>query len=198
MTWLVGMITMADQVDQTFLSLKAAKQLMDSLKEYTSQMGMPLDLAQMSIMITTLTESWLNYWGFIIGFGLLAAPLIWYVSGWGFNLLIKWSGDLECNKTYGRMIFIYTYMVYCLPRMLVLLIETMFYKNDSSVLDVDFKSPAVFLLMLVFVILPFWSWINAYIAVRKTFMVDTKKSLFWFIGLPMVWYFFTLWQPLWS
>jgi len=196
MTWLVGALTIADQVDETSVSLKSAQKLADSLKDYTSQMGMPLDMTKMNTDVHMLTDSWLNYWGFVLGLGLLIAPLIWYISGWGFNLFIQWSGDPNYNKTYGRMIYIYTSMIYCLPRVLDLFCETVFYKDDNTALDVDAKSISAFLLAVVFAILPFWSWITAYIAVRKNFVVQTKKAIFWFVGLPAVWYFLTLWQPL--
>lgn len=196
MTWLVGAVTIADQVDETSVSLKSAKQLVDSLKDSTLQLGMPVDMTQINASIHTLTDSWLNYWGFVLGLGFLIMPLIWYLSGWGFNLLIQWSGDPNYNRTFGRMIYIYTSMIYCLPRIMVLFYETVFYKNDDVALSTDTKSIVAFLLALLLAILPFWSWIAAYIAVKKNFSVQAKKSIFWFIALPAVWYFLTLWQPL--
>ncbi len=126
-----------------------------------------------------LTESWFNYWAFVLGIGVICGFVAWYLGGWWYQKRLNWSGAKDVSPTSARLVYVYQDVVQSLPVVLVSIVQTLMYFNYMEAWEADeYWSSMVGIFF-------FWSCFTSYRAVQTTFSVQVWKARIWFLILPV-------------
>lgn len=129
---------------------------------------------------------WLLFWVSAASYGVIRGAMQWFIGGWWYNVRIEWClADLmvEHNKRLGREIYMYNQLFYALPNVALYLVLTIFCTNFFGWLDLSaaVRIGVVLLLGACSLMTAFYS----YKRVRVHFEMDHKKTLTWFLILPL-------------
>lgn len=133
-----------------------------------------------------LSESWLNFWVFVLGFGVLNAFILFYLGGWWYRKRLEWSGVSTPDRDLARQVYVYQDLVQSAPTLVLLAVETIVFSNYREAYGTDELWSAS---SLVFV---FWSCWTSYVAATTTFQLSKTKARIWFLVLPVLLYVVTL------
>lgn len=128
--------------------------------------------------IAMITDTWINYWGFVIVYGSISAVFLWWIGGWWYRKRLEWSGAVDPDHRLARVVYIYASFVLAAPIVISSLIYTTFYDSYTEAYNADE------LWSLLILIFPFWSLVTSYIGIRTTFEVSKWKASIWFVILP--------------
>ena len=159
-TWIFGISNTMDRIDKEMLKT---------------------DLHARSVnesFISFVTDSWLNYWAFVLASGAIGAIFLWWIGGWWYRKRLNWCGDQEADHRLTRVVYIYASFVVAAPALIITLIQTGMYDNYAQAYASEDIWPIIFL------IFPFWSLVTSYIGIRTVFDVSKWKARVWFIILP--------------
>ncbi|MFK8011293.1 MAG: hypothetical protein AB8B80_04580 [Marinicellaceae bacterium] len=157
--YFMGITSVADRIDTNIL------------KAYSG--GKPNEL------IMSATTNWINYWGVVLGFGILAAGISWLFWGWIFNLRVKWSGDKDFDPTRGRVIYSVSNLVLNLPYFILLVVPVFFYPDYITYYNHNELWSS---LIIIFAI---WVHVTKFFVVKGQFNVETWKAVIWFLVIPL-------------
>jgi hypothetical protein len=107
-----------------------------------------------------VSNAWLQYWLWILVFGVASGCITWIIGGWWYRKRIGWAGESDADPYVVRLIYFYSSVVITIPVLLQLLIDTLIYPNYSTAYAL--ASPYTALA----IIFPFWSVVVGYIGVR--------------------------------
>ena len=153
-------------------------QAIDKIDQEMLKIGMKPDTPKAEF-IHMITDSWLNYWGFVLVYGAISALFLWWIGGWWYRKRLEWSGAVDPDHRLARVVYIYASFVLAAPITISSLIYMSFYENYTLAFNSD---ETWSLLILIF---PFWSLITG---IRTTFEVSRWKARTWFIILPALLY----------
>jgi hypothetical protein len=128
-----------------------------------------------------LSESWVHYWCFVLGVGILDGWTFWYIGGWWYRKRLNWSGDGKANPDRVRATYVYQDLVGSGPAILLVLVQTVVFANYGEAWRAEELWSS---LIIVFI---FWSCVTSYKAAR-TFDVVRWKARLWFLFLPIAVY----------
>ena len=163
LAWIAGIAVSIDQVDKNL---------------FRAALGNPRP--GWYIFGQPMVESWLRFWPWILGFGIVSALIVWYIGGWWFNLRVRWSGDKLINRREGRLVYTFAGAVQSLPLLFYVLVSTFLYESYYDALMAEEAWSSVLL------IFPIWSVGTSYRGVRSRFDVRPWRARFWFIILPIL------------
>ena len=103
------------------------------------------------------------------------------MGGWWFNLRIKWSGVQTIDKKHGRVILIFSSLVYGLPVLLYTTIAS-FFQSDYW----TFSSSESDIALITCVVVYLWSIFIGYRGIISYFNTKKFRTILWFIILPLV------------
>lgn len=131
-----------------------------------------------------LFESWIGTWTILVIGGIFNAIIIWNIMGWWYNLRLKWCSYEEINKTSGRVVFVYNRLIFTVPVVLLIIIQTFMYNNYIEA----FNSENIFLTVAPLLVIGLWifSVINSYKSVTNLFDVKKGLAMLWFLILPLL------------
>lgn len=132
--------------------------------------------------LTFLNESWLNYWGFVLGIGLVFGWIGYYVGGWWYGVRLEWSGAIELNMKQVRAVYIFQSLVLDLPYVLLGVTATFLYSDYIDYYYADEWWSAIGVLLFIF-----WSIFVSYKA-ASTYAGEQWKTRLWFLILPVLFY----------
>lgn len=127
-----------------------------------------------------LLDSWIAYWLFLLGVGVVSAALYWYVGGWWYRVRLRWSGDANPDPRMARLVMISAAFVMSAPQLAYSLLETASFPNYGAAWESESVLPAFLL------IFPFWSVYASYRGVRTRFSVTRWRARIWFLILPVL------------
>jgi hypothetical protein len=67
---------------------------------------------------------WRWFWVGIVFLGAVMGAFQWGVGGWFYGLRIRWSGATNVDKYQARVVYAYSSLIYALPGLAVLSIQT--------------------------------------------------------------------------
>ncbi len=146
------------------------------------QIDTRLMLKEMTIGTSGLAEiasSWPRLWITIVVVGLIRGPFAWLIGGWWYRMRLRFSGAKDVHPRHARYVYLYSNLVYGVPLLIVLALDTGFYPN--------YKSAALggaFWLSLLATAL--WSIFVSYRAAIGCFGVRRNPARIWFLILPIV------------
>lgn len=140
----------------------------------------PLDYAE------TTVQDWRAFWTEALSLCVWKGLLSWIFGGWWFRYRIKASGDTHPDPRLSRVVFVYTYLIFTLPRLAHLLIWTALYKSYAEAYAQALSWSYIALLYAV----ALWSNFCACACVSTVFSVSSTRAKLWFIVLPCLWYAF--------
>lgn len=158
--YLMGVVSVMDRIDQNLLRA---------------------DRVTVSGMIETVTQSWLYYWLWVLGMGLLAAVIGWLIQGWWYKKRLQFSGTKDADPQLAIQVLVLQSLVYVLPIIAVTVIQTILYPNY---LDAYNYSDVLALMTTPFLFLSCWV---SYRGVTQVFEVNGWAK-FWFLALPILMY----------
>ena len=159
-TWIFGISNAIDRIDKEMLKT--------DLKPRATNAD----------FISLITESWLNFWAFVLVSGAVSAVFLWWIGGWWYRKRLYWCGAQEADHRLARVVYIYASFVIAAPAFVITLIQFGIYDNYTQVYHSEALWPTIFL------IFPFWSLVTSYIGIRTVFNVSKWKARMWFIILP--------------
>lgn len=115
-----------------------------------------------------------------------SACVIWLISGWWFNVCIKWSVIQPVSKLTGRLIFLYNKLLLAIPATIlgIIIFVVKEQNNDDIMLQIWLS-----IAMLVIVIaLDLLTCYNTVITLKGLYKVKSVPLFFWFLGLPILLY----------
>lgn len=160
-------------------------QAIDKIDQELLKISMNTESSRSEIILK-FTDSWINYWGFVVVYGGIAALFLWWIGGWWYRKRLEWSNAIDPDHRLARVIYIYSSFVVAAPVVLTSLIYTVVYPNYIEAFNSDELWSILILLFY------YWSLITSYIGVRTTFNVSKWKARIWFIILPGLFYFVVL------
>lgn len=156
--------------------------MVDRIEQHILRAEMGQSASGWSEMSPWLLNSWGTLWGVLLVLGALNIPLFWYLGGWWYRLRLKWSGATALDPLRPRLLFVYSSLVYALPVVLVMIVETLLFPNYRLARDAEGSWT------LIFVLLSFWSVLVSYCGATRTFALARRKALLWFLLLPWMLY----------
>ncbi|MFC1851984.1 hypothetical protein ACFL27_17465 [candidate division CSSED10-310 bacterium] len=166
-TWCYGICHIIDRIDRNILR---------------SNLGRPRQ--GWEVLGPYLTESWPDFWAFVLITGALAGLILWSIGGWWYHVRLHWSGHSRPDPKLARLVFIYSSFVMALPTILVTLVQTVIYGNYQEAFSADELWSSFVLLF------PFWSSLVSYKGAMTLFELNRARALMWFVILPFIVYFF--------
>ena len=128
-----------------------------------------------------LTDSWVNYWIFVLAFGVLNGWILWYFGGWWYRKRLQWSGVANADPIAVRATYVYQDLVQSGPTLLFTLGQTVFFQNYAEAWNAE---EYLSMLLVVFI---FWSCVTSYKA-ATTYADIGWKARMWFLILPIALY----------
>ncbi len=130
---------------------------------------------------------WVYYWAWILGFGILAALISYWLGGWWYRMRMYMSGsERDIDKAVPRQLYIYSELVAALPALII----TMIYTASFASYMEAYRSDEMYSLVLL--IFPFWSIAVSYVGVTARFSLKPWPARFWFIIFPVLFYLVVL------
>lgn len=163
--WLLGVASTLGQVDKNLMR---------------ADLGQPR--AGWDALGPIVMGSWWSFWVFLLGVGVAAAAMHWYVGGWWYNLRIRWAGAPAHDKRTGRLVFVFARLVVAAPSVAYAVIATALYEDYLAAWRAEELWSTVLLLF------PFWSVVVSYRGVRASFPVKVGRARVWFLLLPFAVY----------
>jgi hypothetical protein len=162
-TWCYGMARVIDRIDRLILQ---------------AELGYRRERLE---MLEPLIEgSWVGYWVWVLGLGVVSAIIIWFLGGWWYWLRLRWSDANSPDGYLARQIYVYSSLIEAAPIVLVTLIYTLVYPDYGTAWN---SEPSYVLLLLL--LFPFWAVISSYVGVRTGFETTRWKAALWFLVLPI-------------
>lgn len=152
-TYCIGIFLVMDRIDQSLLKDSSATGLMN-----------------------TITNSWLFYWLWVLGFGMVSAAFAWLIQGWWYKKRLQWSGVKDADPQLARHVWALQSFVAAFPIILVTIFQTVLY---SSYRDAYENSSILNLIALPFM---FWSCWVSYRGATGVFPVNGWAKFWFFIG----------------
>lgn len=130
-----------------------------------------------------VADSWLVFWGVVLGAGLLSAVLSWYLGGWWYRVRLRWSGMRDAGREDARLLFVYSHLVHALPSVLYAAVCTVLFDSYGSAWASDEIWSAALL------IFPFWGIATSYRGLTLWYAPQRRAlARLWFVILPAVVY----------
>lgn len=136
--------------------------------------------------VTALIDSWPKLWLFLLAVGLLYAAVVWWLMGWWYGVRLGWSGAESPDPFTTRVVYVHQDFIQSAPAILIVIAYTFAFANYEEAWASEEAWSA---LILVFVV---WSCVTSYKAVCAAFSVQKWKARFWFLILPLVFYFIVI------
>lgn len=156
--------------------------MVDRIEQHMLRAEMGHSASGWSKVSPWLLHSWSTLWVALLVLGVLNIPLFWYLGGWWYRLRLKWSGATALDRLRPRLLLFYSSLVYALPVVLVMLVETLLFPNYRLAREAEGSWT------LIFVLLSFWSVVVSYCGATRTFALMRRKALLWFLLLPWTLY----------
>jgi hypothetical protein len=164
-TWCYGIASAIDRVDQELLR---------------AEVGRPRP--GWDVWGPMVTESWLGYWGFVLGMGAVSGLFLWWLGGWWYHVRLRWAGDADPDRRLARLVYVYSSFVWSGPAIAAALVATVAFANYTEAWNSD---QPYSIALLIF---PFWSVVTSYLGARVIFDVSPRRARLWFLILPMALY----------
>lgn len=161
--WVVGMSATMDRIDHTMMR--------SVLNEAPSS------------SIQFIAQSWLHYWGVVMGMGIISAFILWWFGGWWYGKRLTWSGALPFDPDRASKTYVYQSLVKDIPMLCIGLYCTLRFSNFTE--SWISNSPWGIALLLCATLLSCWV---SFSAATTAFDVSKKKAAFWFLALPVTVY----------
>ncbi|MFD2168284.1 hypothetical protein ACFSJY_18650 [Thalassotalea euphylliae] len=95
---------------------------------------------------------------------------------------LSWSGAGDFDKVNGRLIYVFSSLVFAIPHIVILLVSAFLYQDYITAFNADEYWSSLI------IIFPFWAVFVSYKAILANFTVVKWKALLWFVILPIVFY----------
>ncbi len=142
-----------------------------------------------SAIFNSIINSWGGYWLVAIVGGMAGGYLIYLIGSWFFNLRLKLSkGTSDMEKS--RFIFLYSSVIPSSIIIFITLVSTLF-EDKPYEMNYEFIVWDIISIFLMIFIL-FYSVYVSYTGVRTITDVSKWPSVFWFLILPVIYYFLQL------
>ncbi len=158
--YLIGIVGVMDRVDQKLLSAETGG---------------------IRLLIHWVTTSWLSYWLWVLGIGVISAVIVWLIQGWWYKKRLQFSGAKEADPQLARHVYVLQSLVLVLPIIITTAIQTVLYPNY---LDAYNYSTFLGFIPVPFLFLSCWVSYRGATQVFKT----NGWAKFWFLGLPILFY----------
>lgn len=129
-----------------------------------------------------VTGSWLGFWVWAFGLGVIGATFLWYVGGWWYSVRLRWCGAANHDKRLARLAFTYSAFVVSAPTILAAAVQTAIYPSYAAAFSAEE------LYSLVLLVFPFWALATSYAGATELFEVRRGRAITWFLALPAVLY----------
>lgn len=126
-------------------------------------------------------ESWFYYWAMVFIFGgIVGGVIVWWVGGWWYKLRLKWSGIQDPDPKSARTLYVYSSLVYNLPKVLSVIVISLLF---STYIEASSGFPTyIHTLLSVFL---FWSLQASYQGIVEVYSPQSLlKVKIWFVFLP--------------
>lgn len=133
-----------------------------------------------------VADSWFDFWLWVIGLGAVGGLFLWLMGGWWYDVRLRWSGAKNLNDRSSRLLYVYTSFVDSAPTIVIVLLWTAIMPSYRQGLTAGRNYFGALLLF------PFWSLVTSYIGATTLFALSRRKARIWFLGLPALFYVFTL------
>ena len=133
-----------------------------------------------------VTGSWLAFWAFSVGLGIVSGAIMYLIGGWWYGLRARWSDARNFNKSRARHVYMWSNMIVSIPYIVLTVTYTFRFPNYLAAYNSEE------LIGLLFVAAMFWSVGVSYIGVNATFEMTHWKARIWFLVLPVMFYLFAL------
>lgn len=151
--------------------------------ERIDQNLMKADLGTRYSGMEFITSSWMGYWIFVLGVGVLSALFTWYIAGWWYKVRLSWSGVENPDPVEARIVYVYSSFVYTLPTLLFSIVQSFFFANYLEAWQSDAMISGLLLLLF-----PIWSCFTSYFGVESKFNAKGLAAKMWFLILPLLLY----------
>ncbi|USA46196.1 hypothetical protein NDN11_16090 [Acinetobacter sp. C26M] len=158
--YLIGIVAVMDRVDQKLLSAETRG---------------------IRPLIDWITASWLSYWLWVLGIGIISAAIAWLVQGWWYKKRLQFSGAKEADPQLARHVYVLQSLVFVLPIVITTVIQTFLYPNYLEAYNYS--------TFLGFIPVPFL-FLSCWVSYRGATQVFPTNgwAKFWFLGLPILFY----------
>lgn len=173
--WLIGISNAVDRIDRKLMK---------------TDLGTATNSNQM--MFEAISGGWLVFFLLVAGFGVFSAFFVWLIGGWFYNLRLSWSGAGDFDKVNGRLVYVFSSLVFAIPHIAIILISALLYPDYITAYNADEYWSSVL------IIFPFWAIFVSYKAILVNFNVVKWKALIWFVILPVVFYLLAFGVVLWA
>ncbi|CAM4325484.1 hypothetical protein F901_01474 [Acinetobacter dispersus] len=158
--YLIGIVAVMDRVDQKLLSAETSG---------------------IRPLIDWITGSWLSYWLWVLGTGIISAVIAWLIQGWWYKKRLQFSGAKEADPQLARHVYVLQSLVFVLPIVITTAIQTFLYPNYIEAYN---QSTFLGLISVPFLFLSCWV---SYRGATQVFNTNGWAK-FWFLGLPILFY----------
>jgi hypothetical protein len=165
--WVVGVAYSIERVDKGLASRSVAIQ----------PGGSAPPLARSEQLIQTISERWLDYWLWCAAWGLVGGFLAWFLNGFAWRVLLRFSGVGGVSSDAARRAAIFCALFWSVPLVSLHLAVVPFYGSYSQA----YESPLIDVLMVPFIVFGYWV---AFAVARRHFKAPPLRSAFWFFLVP--------------
>jgi hypothetical protein len=143
---------------------------------------MKADLGGRSRLPEDVLGSWVVYWQWCLGVGLLSAVALYLWGGWWYGKRLVACGVTELDKPLARRVYIYSSLVWALPVIVLTIGDSLRYSTPLIAEQNDSW------LWLASIGTLCWSVFVSYRGARTLFDVVRWKVRVWFLVLPLMVY----------
>lgn len=158
--YLIGIVAVMDRIDQQLLRAETTNR---------------------TSFLTSAADSWLSYWLWVLGVGIISATFAWLIQGWWYKKRLQFSGAKEADPQLARHVFVLQSLVVALPIVVTTVFQTFLYPNYFAAYN---HSTFLGLIPIPFLFLSCWV---SYRGATQVFNTNGWAK-FWFLGLPILFY----------